>query len=65
MRLTHVCACRAFAGASAASDRMCISTNGTVVVPLTAEDICFCSNEDGESSQSLPHSIVARMANTA
>jgi len=39
--------CWAFAGASAASDRMCISTNASIVVPLSAEDICFCSSDDG------------------
>jgi len=39
--------CWAFAGTSAASDRLCISTNGTVVVPLSAQDVCFCSNSDG------------------
>jgi len=39
--------CWAFAGASAASDRLCIATNGTVAVPLSAQDICFCSNSDG------------------
>ena len=31
--------CWAFAGASAASDRLCISTNGTVAVPLSAQVI--------------------------
>lgn len=39
--------CWAFAGASAASDRLCISTNGTVAVPLSAQDVCFCSSFDG------------------
>eukprot|EP00656_Telonema_subtile_P028876 TRINITY_DN315_c0_g1_i2.p1 TRINITY_DN315_c0_g1~~TRINITY_DN315_c0_g1_i2.p1 ORF type:complete len:380 (-),score=90.86 TRINITY_DN315_c0_g1_i2:179-1318(-) len=39
--------CWAFAGASAASDRLCISTDGAVAVPLSAQDICFCSNSDG------------------
>merc|ERR1712028_51921 len=39
--------CWAFAGASAASDRLCISTNGTVAVPLSAEDVCFCANSNG------------------
>jgi len=39
--------CWAFAGASAASDRLCIATNGTVAVPLSAEDICFCSSSNG------------------
>jgi len=33
--------CWAFAGAEAASDRMCIATNGTKMVPLSAQDICF------------------------
>jgi len=39
--------CWAFAGASAASDRLCIATNGTVAVPLSAQDVCFCSSYDG------------------
>jgi len=39
--------CWAFAGASAASDRLCISTNGTIAVPLSAQDVCFCSSDDG------------------
>jgi len=33
--------CWAFAGAEAASDRMCISTNASIMVPLSAQDICF------------------------
>merc|ERR1719375_1859985 len=33
--------CWAFGGASAASDRMCIATNATMMVPLSAEDVCF------------------------
>lgn len=39
--------CWAFAGAEAASDRMCISTDGKIQVPLSAEDVCFCGSEDG------------------
>merc|ERR1719453_1370004 len=39
--------CWAFAGASAASDRLCISTNGSIAVPLSAQDVCFCSSDDG------------------
>jgi len=39
--------CWAFAGAEAASDRMCIATNGALQVPLSAEDVCFCASEDG------------------
>jgi cathepsin B len=33
--------CWAFAGAEAASDRMCISTNASIIVPLSAQDVCF------------------------
>jgi len=39
--------CWAFAGASAASDRLCIATKGKTMVPLSAQDICFCSSMDG------------------
>jgi len=39
--------CLAFAAASAASDRLCISTNATTAVPLSAEDVCFCASDDG------------------
>merc|ERR1719183_1734905 len=39
--------CWAFAGASAASDRLCISTNGSIAVPLSAYDVCFCAQDDG------------------
>jgi cathepsin B len=37
--------CWAFAPASAGSDRLCIATNGTVQVPLSAQDACFCTQE--------------------
>jgi len=33
--------CWAFAGAEAGSDRMCISTNAKMMVPLSAQDVCF------------------------
>merc|ERR1719352_2027533 len=33
--------CWAFAGAEAASDRMCIATNGSKMVPLSSQDVCF------------------------
>jgi len=33
--------CWAFGGAEAGSDRMCISTNASIMVPLSAQDICF------------------------
>jgi len=39
--------CWAFGGASAASDRLCIATNGTTAVPLSAEAVCFCASMDG------------------
>jgi hypothetical protein len=38
---------RAFGTAEAASDRMCISTEGKSMVPLSAEHMCFCSSDDG------------------
>merc|ERR1711990_289794 len=37
--------CWAFAGAEAASDRMCIATNATKMVPLSAQDVCFNGGE--------------------
>lgn len=36
--------CWAFAAAGAASDRMCIATQGKIMLPLSAEDICFCGS---------------------
>jgi len=39
--------CWAFGGASAASDRLCIATNGTSAVPISAETVCFCASSDG------------------
>jgi len=33
--------CWAFAAAEAASDRMCIATNAAIMVPLSAQDVCF------------------------
>merc|ERR1719487_2003299 len=39
--------CWAFAGAEAASDRTCIATNATLLLPLSAQDVCFNSNFDG------------------
>ena len=39
--------CWAFAAASAASDRMCIATNGTLKVPLSAQQLCFCGSTNG------------------
>jgi len=41
--------CWAFAGAEAASDRMCIATNAAMMVPLSAQDVCF--NGGGMMSQ--------------
>jgi len=39
--------CWAFAAAEAASDRMCIATKAAVMLPLSAEDVCFCAEDDG------------------
>jgi len=39
--------CWAFGGASAASSRMCIATNASLQMPLSAQDICFNSNFNG------------------
>lgn len=39
--------CWAFAAAEAASDRMCIASNGKLLMPLSAEDVCFCASDDG------------------
>jgi cathepsin B len=39
--------CWAFAGAEAASDRMCIASNATLMMPLSAEDVCFCGSDNG------------------
>merc|ERR1712048_488131 len=39
--------CWAFAGAEAASDRMCIASNATYMIPLSAQDVCFCGSDDG------------------
>merc|ERR1712136_201409 len=37
----------AFAGAEAASDRMCITSNAAFLMPLSAQDVCFCASSDG------------------
>jgi len=39
--------CWAFGAVEAASDRLCIATNATIAVPLSAQEMCFCSNSDG------------------
>ena len=39
--------CWAFGAAEAASDRLCVYSNGTVVVPLSAQETCFCAQEEG------------------
>lgn len=39
--------CWAFGAASAASDRLCIATNGTVALSLSAQDLCFCGSGNG------------------
>lgn len=39
--------CWAFGAASAASDRLCINTQGKEVVSLSAQDVCFCASFNG------------------
>jgi cathepsin B len=39
--------CWAFGAAEAASDRLCIATEGKVAVPLSAQETCFCAQDDG------------------
>lgn len=39
--------CWAFAGATSASSRMCINSNATNMMPLSAQDVCFCGSYDG------------------
>jgi len=39
--------CWAFAGAEAASDRACIATNASILLPFSAQDVCFCASSDG------------------
>merc|ERR1719160_768518 len=39
--------CWAFGGVEAASDRLCIATNASIMLPLSAQDICFNSNFNG------------------
>ena len=39
--------CWAFGGAEAASDRICIASKGKVQVPLSAQEMCFCAEDDG------------------
>lgn len=39
--------CWAFSSAEAASDRLCIATNGSIQLPLSAQELCFCANNDG------------------
>ena len=45
--------CWAFGAASAASDRLCIATNGSVAVPLSAQDVCFNAEMNGCGGGSL------------
>lgn len=39
--------CWAFGAAEAASDRLCIATNGTVAVALSEQETCFCAESEG------------------
>ena len=55
--------CWAFGAASAASDRLCISTNGTIAVPLSAQDVCFNAESNGCGGGNLftPWSYIQRL----
>lgn len=39
--------CWAFGAVEAASDRLCIATNATIIAPLSAQEMCFCASFDG------------------
>merc|ERR1711937_405390 len=54
--------CWAFGGAEAASDRMCIASNASLMLPLSAQDVCFNSNFDGcdVGQISTPWSFIKR-----
>jgi cathepsin B len=39
--------CWAFGAAEAASDRMCIASDAKLMLPLSAQDVCFTSSDDG------------------
>jgi cathepsin B len=39
--------CWAFAGVEAASDRMCIATNASILLPISSENVCFCASWNG------------------
>jgi len=39
--------CWAFGAAEAASDRMCIASGAKLMLPLSAQDVCFSSSMDG------------------
>merc|ERR1712232_1450097 len=39
--------CWAFGAAEAASDRMCIASDGELMLPLSAQDVCFTASDDG------------------
>jgi len=54
--------CWAFGGVEAASDRLCIATNASIMLPLSAQDICFNSNFNGcgGGQVSTPWSYIQR-----
>jgi len=39
--------CWAVGAAEAASDRMCIASGGELMLPLSAQDVCFTASQDG------------------
>ena len=45
--------CWAFGAASAASDRACVASGGSIVVPFSAQDVCFNAESSGCNGGSL------------
>ena len=45
---SHVGCCWAFGAAEAASDRMCIASNATLMLPISAQDVCFNAQYFGD-----------------
>ena len=54
------CGCWAFAGAEATSDRMCIATNATLQMPLSAQDVCFSRRSTAAAQPGLDAVIAHR-----
>jgi len=55
--------CWAFGAAEAASDRMCIASKATLLLPLSEQDVCFSASRDGCDGGDI-HTPWLYMANT-